>query len=289
MPVSRVSAADLPDRPARSQRVPERKAWPEKAFRRNGAAAGALLGAAMLAGSALPAAAEQEPGGRFESAALTLENARPLAVPPRPNLRPPAPIKAPPRFVTPDVMQAPEPPQITIGPAPRDAAPNRGTAAAQPPAQAQAAAPGQPPTAQPPETAQGAAPSGPPGSTSTQTAALPPPSAPAPRPAENRPSDLNIVFEQGSGDLPPGVQAMAEAIAERMRASQSARLELRSYASGTAETAREARQLSLSRGIALRERLEALGVPRNRVGVRPLGIAEGGGPPDRIDIDFLNE
>ena len=243
---------------------------------------GLALGVACLAVGARPAAADPGAGRSFESAALTLENARPLAIPPRPNLRAPAPIKAPPRFTTPDVMEAPEPPRLTIGPAPSERAAAPGTALPPGTGNTGTQVPGTNQAAD-----QGPAPAGPNTSSadSTQTAALPPNAPAAPTPS----AALNIVFDAGSSALPSGVESTAESIAERMRASQSARLELRAYAAGTEETAREARQLSLARALALRERLETLGVPRNRVGVRALGIASGGGSPDRVDIDFLNE
>ncbi len=78
-------------------------------------------------------------------------------------------------------------------------------------------------------------------------------------------------------------------ILQRLRASDTARLQLRSFATGTSETAREARQLSLARALSLRERLTAFGVRSSRIDVRALGIDNGGGNPDRIDIEFINE
>jgi outer membrane protein OmpA-like peptidoglycan-associated protein len=238
---------------------------------------------ALAAGAALPATGLAANAGSsqvaVQVAALTLENARPMMIPPPPNLRPPAPIKAPPPFVTPQVMDTPDLPDLKVGPAPREAAPAPGTASQ---GAGTDTAAGTPPV----PSADGAAtPVDPP----SQTAALPPPASepPAKRP-DGRTASLNIVFDGATKDLPADAEAKLQSVVERMRAAEGLRLELRSYASGTEETAREARLLSLTRASALRDRLEMQGIRRNRVDLRALGITAGEGPPDRIDL-FLNE
>ncbi len=97
------------------------------------------------------------------------------------------------------------------------------------------------------------------------------------------------MFPADATNLPDTADATVDRIVERLRASDTARLQLRSYASGTADTAREARQRSLARALALRERLTAFGIRSSRVDVRALGLDEAGGTPDRIDVVFLNE
>lgn len=247
--------------------------------------------AALLAGGSAPAAAQvnitiTKPATPPK---LTLESAQPLPVPPRPDIRTPKPVKAPPRFTAPVPLEAPPTPELAVGVAPPPPAPPAGappvkTAAAPPP---QAPLPQAPATAQPPTASSNAAPPPP---ARTQTAALPPP-PPAVPPAASAPkaAPLTVVFDGAATSLPEPAETALAGIAERMRTNERMRLQLRSYASGTADTAREARQLSLARALALRERLTAFGVRSTRIDVRALGADAGDGPPDRIDVEFLNE
>ncbi|KAA0597147.1 outer membrane protein OmpA-like peptidoglycan-associated protein [Azospirillum lipoferum] len=246
-------------------------------------AAAALCAVWTLSPAALSAAAPAN-SAAGSPAGLTLENAVPLTVPPRPSLRTPPPVKAPPRLNLPQPLEAPPPPALTEGPA--QPVPRSTTTARNQPAQNPTATPVQPqqPIAQP-------APSAPvPAAPRTDTAALPPPPEAAP-PAANLPpsSVLSLVFPADATNLPDAADAEVDRIVERLRASDTARLQLRSYASGTPDTAREARQRALARALALRERLTAFGIRSTRVDVRALGLDEGGGVPDRIDVVFLNE
>lgn len=217
--------------------------------------------------------------------ALSLENAVPLPVPPRPSLRTLPTVKAPPRLVLPQPLEAPPLPDLTEGPAqpaPRATARDQGTQPSTP--AARTPTPAVPPVA-------GTAPvESPPPAPRTDTAALPPAPEAAPPAASLPPSSvLSLVFQGEATNLPDTADALVDRIVERLRASDTARLQLRSYASGTADTAREARQRSLARALALRERLTAFGIRSARVDVRALGIEEENGTADRIDIVFLNE
>ncbi|MBP2227002.1 outer membrane protein OmpA-like peptidoglycan-associated protein [Azospirillum agricola] len=216
---------------------------------------------------------------------LTLENAAPLPVPPRPNLGSQKPVKAPPRFVTPVPMTAPPLPDLIEGAAQRTApAPGKAPAPAATPAPPPAVAAAPPVPATPPSPVS-------PAPSRTETAALPPPPDAAPPAASATPSAvLSLVFDGAATNLPDAADETVDRIVQRLRASDTARLQLRSYATGTSETAREARQLSLARALSLRERLTAFGVRSSRIDVRALGIDTGsGGTPDRIDVEFLNE
>ncbi|WP_451973980.1 OmpA family protein [Azospirillum endophyticum] len=248
-------------------------------------AAAALCAVWALSPAALSAAAPANgPGG--SPAGLTLENAVPLPTPPRPNLRTPPPVKAPPRLVLPQPLEAPPLPELTEGPAQPVPRTTARTQPAQNPAGSPAAAPAQP--QQPAARGEPAAPA--PASPRTDTAALPPPPEAAPPAASLPPSSvLSLVFPADATNLPDAADAVVDRIVERLRASDTARLQLRSYASGTPDTAREARQRALARALALRERLTAFGIRSTRVDVRALGLDEGGGVPDRIDAVFLNE
>ncbi|NUB23040.1 OmpA family protein [Azospirillum formosense] len=124
----------------------------------------------------------------------------------------------------------------------------------------------------------------------TQTAALPPPTPKAPSaPALPRMEPLTVLFDGTATALPDPAQARLDAIAERMSANPQLRLQIRSYASGTPETAREARQLSLARALAVRERLGTAGIASTRVDIRAMGMEAAGGAPDRLDVEFLNQ
>ncbi|MBY6261416.1 hypothetical protein EI613_05660 [Azospirillum sp. 412522] len=248
-------------------------------------AAAALCAVWTLSPAALSAATPAN-GPGASPAGLTLENAVPLPAPPRPNLRTPPPVKAPPRLVLPQPLEAPPVPALTEGPA----QPAPRTAARSQPAQNPSGTPNVPP-AQPPQSAAQAGTAAPaPATPRTDTAALPPPPEAAPPVASLPPSSvLSLVFPADATNLPDAADAVVDRIVERLRASDTARLQLRSYASGTPDTAREARQRALARALALRERLTAFGIRSTRVDVRALGLDDGGGVPDRIDAVFLNE
>lgn len=212
-------------------------------------------------------------------AKLTLESAKPMAVPPPPAISIPRTPKAPPRFVTPQVMDAPPVPELTVGPA--SVQPRPAPQPAPPQAPAQAAAPARQTPAAPATTA--------PAPGRTETAALPPPPPATTAPAAPVSRPLTVLFTESAASLPDDVDPTVDEIVRRLKASDTARLQLRSYAAGTPETAREARQLSLARALGLRERLTAFGIRSTRIDIRALGIDAGGGSPDRIDVEFLNE
>lgn len=256
------------------------------------AALASVIPAAAISGAAVAQTPVSAPGQPTRvlpppppgAMGLTLENAKPLPVPPRPALgTPPAP-KAPPRLVLPEVVEAPPPPQITaeapIPPPPPPAAiPNV--------PQSLRNQPGPPPAPPDPQVAT-APPPRPQPPRSTAPAALPPPpasSAPLPE------GPLTITFAAGESELPASVDALLAPVAERLRTRETARLQLFSHASGTEETAREARQLSLARALALRERLTAYGIRSTRIDIRALGASAPGkdGPQDRIDLEFVND
>ncbi len=260
----------------------------------------ALLAAAAVAAAGSSALAAAPVGVTITPAPakLTLENATPLPVPPRPSLGTPQPVKAPPRFVSPKPMDAPPLPELVEGPfrpAPRGpqaqtqtsvATSSQGVGTANPTPAAPVPAPPSTVTTRLSDQASPAAPLPP----RTETASLPPPPAAAPPAATAPPSGvLSLAFDGVATNLPDTAEIMVDRIVQRLRASDTARLQLRSYASGTAETAREARQLSLARALSLRERLTAFGIRSSRIDVRALGVESGANIPDRIDIEFLNE
>jgi outer membrane protein OmpA-like peptidoglycan-associated protein len=256
-----------------------------------------LTGAGVSA--AQPVAARQPPA----APPLSLENAKPITVPPRPRLQTPALPPAPKPLETPDLMAFPETPNM-VAPA-AIPAPVNPAGAPPPAAQRRAApAPAAPVTAQPsaPVTAPpatGAVPLVPP--EERVAGAVPkspaPPLAPPPAagavPAALPPLSVDsLSFPAGSSLLPDAVEASLKTLAERMRAQPTSRLQLRAYAMGDVDSERQARQLSLARALAVRERLTALGVRSTRIDVRPLGIAAPPNNPDvrdRVDVEFTSE
>ncbi|MBZ0325714.1 MAG: OmpA family protein, partial [Alphaproteobacteria bacterium] len=67
----------------------------------------------------------------------------------------------------------------------------------------------------------------------------------------------------------------------------STRVQLKAFAAGTAETASQARRLSLSRALAVRSFLIDKGVESTRMDVRALGTNFEEGPADRVDIQIV--
>jgi len=115
---------------------------------------------------------------------------------------------------------------------------------------------------------------------SQQAAALPPGGGLPPR---DRP--LRISFGDQSADLPDQAKTVLNQLAQRLKDNETPRIQLVAFAAGTAETASQARRLSLSRALAVRTYLIDQGVRGNRMDVRALGNkVEDGGPADRVDI-----
>ncbi len=111
---------------------------------------------------------------------------------------------------------------------------------------------------------------------STQSAARPAASAPE--------AKLSIPFEEGSAALPDSVLEGLETIVQRLATDSRARLVIHAYAAGTAETASQARRLSLSRALAVRRYLIKKGVRGTRAEIRALGNKTSEAPADRVDL-----
>jgi outer membrane protein OmpA-like peptidoglycan-associated protein len=112
-----------------------------------------------------------------------------------------------------------------------------------------------------------------------QTAAISPPSVGL-QPGRA----LRIKFTRGSADLPGSVKDDLAALADRLSRNERLRLQLLAYASGTEETASQARRLSLSRALAVRSYLIEKGLRSTRIDVRALGNKTQDDPPDRVDL-----
>ena len=95
---------------------------------------------------------------------------------------------------------------------------------------------------------------------------------------------MQIIFAVDEATLPAGAQAPLGAIAARLAADATLRLQLKAYARGGAESASHARRLSLSRALAVRSQLIEQGVRSTRIDVRALGNKSKNGTSDRVDI-----
>lgn len=201
----------------------------------------------------------------------------PAAAQPAPTPEPP-PAPAAPRPVTP-------PPVAPTAPAPAEAAPVP-QATPQPPAPAPAV---EAPTVEAPAVEATPAPDPAP---ATEVAALPPDDA---LPTDGRTIDtlpggegFRIVFDPTENDLNEASGSLLSGLAQRMIQDESLRLQIRSFAGGSAETASQARRLSLNRALMVRTFLIDRGVRGTRIDVRALGNTAPDGPADRIDLLFDN-
>lgn len=212
-----------------------------------------------------------------------------LAFAPSAPMRSAAPMAAPQSQVT---ASAPAPTPPAPAPAPAPAA-----APAPPPAPAPtetASAPEPAPTPEPPAVTPPPAPPSP--AEAPPTAAPPAAAAPPPPPTETAAvptgdaagDETRILFDAGSADLNDAAKATLDALAERLRADESLRIQLQAFAAGNDETAPEARRLSLKRALNVRGHLVERDVRNTRMDVRALGIKSGEGPADRVDAVIVS-
>jgi len=97
---------------------------------------------------------------------------------------------------------------------------------------------------------------------------------------------LRIEFHEASTRIPPPAQESLRAVAAAAKESDG-RLQLKAFASGSADTASGARRTSLSRALAVRSFLIEQGVRSTRIDVRALGGANDDGPSERVDVLYI--
>jgi outer membrane protein OmpA-like peptidoglycan-associated protein len=95
---------------------------------------------------------------------------------------------------------------------------------------------------------------------------------------------MQLPFDVGSADLQPGAGPALTGIAALLEQDKDLRVQLKAYAGGDAETASQARRLSLSRALSVRSFFIEQGVRSTRIDVRALGNRVEDGPSDRVDI-----
>ncbi len=91
-----------------------------------------------------------------------------------------------------------------------------------------------------------------------------------------------LLFDSDGMELSDAAKGVIREVAEQLNADETKRLQLMAYAAA-ADTSK-ARRLSLSRALAVRSELIALGVRSTRIDVRALGSNTDGGPADRVDL-----
>ena len=94
-----------------------------------------------------------------------------------------------------------------------------------------------------------------------------------------------IPFARGSENFSVDVTQMLDKLANTLEANGNVRVTLTAFAEVTEQTTpRDARRLSLSRALAIRDYLTTKGISSARIDVRALGANAPSGDPNRVDI-----
>jgi outer membrane protein OmpA-like peptidoglycan-associated protein len=93
-----------------------------------------------------------------------------------------------------------------------------------------------------------------------------------------------IPFAHGSDNFDANGAKTLDKLTDILLKNSGVRITLTAYADNTGSTPRDARRLSLSRALAVRDYLTSRGVSSARIDVRALGANIPSGPPDRVDI-----
>lgn len=112
-----------------------------------------------------------------------------------------------------------------------------------------------------------------------QVAALPPPSEPAKAPA----AALQVTYGVENTDVPDAMKAKLLKLATQAK-EQNRRIRVTAYASGKPDESKAAHMVSLSRALSLRAFLIDAGVDMEQIIVKPKGLENSGGTPDRADL-----
>ncbi len=128
---------------------------------------------------------------------------------------------------------------------------------------------------------------------SSGSPALPPSGSPPPPPAVSNTAKtkavststgLRLTFAPGDANLSTESVASLKQLTEDTPPTDTTTYTVLAYAPGKADDPSTARRISLSRAMAVRSALLAVGVPSARIAARALGDQFGDGPPDRVDL-----
>jgi outer membrane protein OmpA-like peptidoglycan-associated protein len=99
-----------------------------------------------------------------------------------------------------------------------------------------------------------------------------------------------LKFKAGATDLGSGAQPVLDALASRLLANETLRIQIISHATGGADDAMEARRVSLARAVAVRAYLIEKGVRSLRIDVRALGNrVDNGLAADQVDLLVVSQ
>jgi outer membrane protein OmpA-like peptidoglycan-associated protein len=102
------------------------------------------------------------------------------------------------------------------------------------------------------------------------------------------PTVSTVIFIHGSGNIDPKTLPTLDKLAQILVANPDVRVTLIAYADVLGSTPRDARRLSLTRAIAVRDYLASKAVDNSRVDVRAMGANAPTGYMDRVDIKVNN-
>jgi outer membrane protein OmpA-like peptidoglycan-associated protein len=98
------------------------------------------------------------------------------------------------------------------------------------------------------------------------------------------PTISTVLFTRGSGNIDEQVVSTLDKLAGVLQANPDVRVTLTAYADNSDSTPRDARRLSLTRALAVRDYLASKGVADSRVDVRAEGSNTTSGYIDRVDV-----
>jgi outer membrane protein OmpA-like peptidoglycan-associated protein len=98
------------------------------------------------------------------------------------------------------------------------------------------------------------------------------------------PTISTILFTRGSGNIDEQVLSTLDKLASVLSSNPDVRISLIAYADNSDSTPRDARRLSLTRALAVRDYLASKGVQDSRVDVRAEGANTTSGYIDRVDV-----
>lgn len=116
-------------------------------------------------------------------------------------------------------------------------------------------------------------------------AVMPPPHPPVPTPPSDR--SYLVQFAAGASTVPDSAPLILDSVALRLHDNANARLEIRAFAEGSSDAARDVRKLALARGEAVREQLETRGIRASRMDIRALGGTPSAGEKDRVELVLI--
>jgi len=93
-----------------------------------------------------------------------------------------------------------------------------------------------------------------------------------------------VLFQSGSSVVPGDASPTIQQLAQNMKNNTAARIVINAYADTSVQAGSAARRLSLQRAILVRDELNKMGVPINRMAVRAQTSDPGTINPDRVEI-----